>query len=116
MAKRRGNREGSIFRRKNGSWRAQVTLDGCRLNFSSQSRQECLDWIRKTQGQIDDGLSYAHTQITLDGFLMDWLASKQFSLRQTTWIHYDQLVRLYLIPFLGLMKIRALQPSHIQRL
>ena len=47
---------------------------------------------------------------------MDWLASKQFSLRQTTWIHYDQLVRLYLIPFLGLIKIRALQPSHIQRL
>ena len=31
MARKRSNNEGSIYKRENGSWRAQVTLDGERL-------------------------------------------------------------------------------------
>jgi hypothetical protein len=45
MAKRRSNHEGSIYQRENGKWRAQVTLDGRRLNFSAKTQRECQEWL-----------------------------------------------------------------------
>ena len=48
MAKKRGNNEGSIHKRPNGTWRAQVSLSGTRLSFTANSRAECQTWIKKT--------------------------------------------------------------------
>lgn len=59
MAKRRCNHELAIYQRGDGRWRAQVTLDGRRLSFSAKTRRECLEGLKKTNGQIDDGMTYA---------------------------------------------------------
>jgi len=114
MSKKRGNNEGSIYKRKNGSWRAQVTLDGQRLNYSAKTRKECQEWIRSVLVEIDDGMKYANTQLTVKEYLESWLLSKKASLKPATWTHYNKLARNYIIPALGNKKIRDLETNQIQ--
>ena len=92
MAKKRGNNEGSIFRKKNGSWRAQVSLDGRRPSFTAKTKKECQNWIKKMIGKIDDGLTFDTTQITLEEYLLGWIVSKKPSIRYTTWTHYKSVI------------------------
>ena len=114
MAKRRGNNEGSIFRRKNGTWRAQVTLDGKRLSFSAKTRTECQEWLKRNINQIDDGMTYASTKKTIKDYMTGWLNSSKISMRRTTWVQYEQVTRDYIIPHIGHIKIRDLRPGQIQ--
>ncbi|MBU1682693.1 hypothetical protein KJ742_01985, partial [Patescibacteria group bacterium] len=37
----RGRNEGSISKRPNGKWRAQLSLNGKRISFGSKSKEEC---------------------------------------------------------------------------
>ena len=101
MAKKRGNNEGSIYRRKNGTWRAQVTISGHRMNFSGKTQKECQEWVRNTYNQIGDGMSFASVQITLSEYLDEWLTNKKPALKYRTWTHYEQLIRQYINPNLG---------------
>ncbi len=115
MTKKRGNNEGSISRRPSGAWRAQVTLNGRRLSFTADSRRECQDWLKKTIHQIDDGLTFANTKITVEEFLSEWLSSSKTSMRPRTWAHYQQVTRTYIAANLGKIKVRDLRPDHIQK-
>ncbi len=58
MAKRRMNHEGSIHQREDGTWRAQISIQGKRISYSAKSQRACLEWVRKTKNQVDRGLSY----------------------------------------------------------
>jgi len=116
MTKRRGNHEGSIYQRKDGKWRAQITLEGRRLSFTAKTRRECQDWIKNTVNQIDEGLTYSSTKITLEGYLDDWLTSKKASVQESTYIHYEQLSRTYIKPKIGRKRLKDVRPEHIQRL
>ena len=73
MAKKRGHNEGSISKRKNGSWRAQVTIQGRRVSHNAKTKREAPAWIRKTLAQVDNGLNFHNAKITLEDFLTDWL-------------------------------------------
>jgi len=101
MAQKRGNNEGSIHKRKNGNWRAQVYLDGQRLSFSSTYRRECHEWLKKTLHQIDGGLTLSGAQTTLEIFLNNWLESIQSSLRPGTFYQYQMTCRKHIVPTLG---------------
>ena len=114
MAKRRGNHEGGIYQRKDGSWRAQITLEDRRLSFSAKTRRECQHWIKNTVNQIDDGLTFSSTKITLIDYLSNWLTSKKATLRDSTYTHYEQLSRLYIVPHIGSKKLKDLKPENIQ--
>jgi hypothetical protein len=89
--KRRGKNEGSIHRRENGTWRAQLSIQGRKISHTARSRRECQDWIRKTCDQIDSGLTFAGTKLTVQEYLQDWLISVQASLSRSTWTHYEHL-------------------------
>lgn len=116
MARKRGNNEGTIFKLPNGKWRAQVSLQGRRLSKNCNTQRECQDWLKKTGRQIDDGLSFAYTRLRLDEYLAGWLASIKTSLSMTTWAQYNQLVRSYISPNVGYIKIKDLRPEQIQNL
>jgi len=116
MTRKRGNNEGSIRRRKNGSWRAQVTLDGRRLSYTAKTRKECHDWNRKILGEIDQGLTFANTHIVVEEYLDNWLAIKKTAIQDTTWSHYTHLVLTYICPSIGRIRLRNLRPNHIQSL
>ena len=114
MAKKRGNSEGSIYKRPNGTWSVQATLQGRRLSRTFKTQRECQEWLKKTRGQIDDGMTLASTKVSLEEFLNEWLTSTKTSKALRTWQHYEQLIRTYLIPNLGEIKVRDLRPDHIQ--
>jgi integrase len=114
MARKRANKEGTVFKLPSGRWCAQLTLEGKRMSKTCNSQKEGLDWIRKTRGLIDDGMNYASTKMTLGDFLKDWLAVSKPSQQKSTWVKYEQICRCYIIPYLGQVKIQELRPEHIQ--
>ena len=114
MAKRRGNNEGTIHKLPSGRWRAQITLEGRRLSKVCATQRDCQDWIRKTRGQIDDGMTYASTKLSLGGYLNRWLINTKSAKSQSTWSHYEQLCRNYIVPKIGSIKVRDLRPENIQ--
>jgi len=44
MAKRRANNEGTIYKRVNKGWRAQVTNNGRRFSYTGSPQKECQTW------------------------------------------------------------------------
>lgn len=116
MAKRRCNHEGTIFKRKNGSWRAQVSIHGRRLSFSGKTQKECQDWLKETIRQMDEGYSYSSTQVTLRQFMKNWLVSIEPSRAPSTFQLYRSTVENEIIPRIGNIKLKDLRPDHIQSL
>ncbi len=115
MAKR-GNNEGSITKRSNGTWRVQVSLGGKRLSFTANTKSECQLWLRKTLDQIDQGLTYRGTQTTLGEFLTGWIATVKTSLRPKTAHQYEEITQNYLMPGLGPIKLKDLRALAIDNL
>jgi integrase len=114
MARRRGNNEGSIYQRSNGTWRAQVRVQGPRLSTTVKTRHECQDWLKKTVSQIDGGLTFKGAKITLEEYLGNWLGDIQATIRTGTHNQYEMCCRDYIIPALGIIRLSALTPGHLQ--
>ncbi len=116
MARRRSNNEGCIYRRKDGLWCAQVSLAGKRLTKYGKTQKECRTWIKETLGKIENGLTYAGTQVTLEQFIELWLEGKELSRRPHTVLQYRQIVRQHILPQLGKMRVQDIQPAHVKQL
>jgi integrase len=116
MAKRRSNHEGTIYKLSNGSYRAQIRLNGERLSHTAKTEKECIDWRKKTIAQIDQGLTYASAQTTLAELLENWLVNIKSSLLEESWYHYDMLSHKKIIPAIGQYKLKDLTPDLIQQL
>lgn len=113
--KRRGNHEGSIYQRGNGKWRAQIYLDGDRLSFTGDSRKEAQRWLREIGNEIERGLTLEGAKITFEEFLQEWLSTKQHHVAVQTHSYYCQIVRDYITPVLGRIRLRDLNARHIQK-
>jgi integrase len=116
MAKRRGNNEGTILQTPNGKWRVQLTLQGHRLSFTAKSRQACQDWIRHTQNQIDDGMTYASAKVKLSKYLEDWLVAEKAAMRISSSSYYGSLLRMYINPNIGNIILKDLRTPHLRAL
>ncbi len=68
MARKRGNNEGTVYRLPSGRWNAQVTLEGHRLSKSFDTQREGTEWLRKARNQIETGMTYASSTVTLENF------------------------------------------------
>jgi integrase len=113
---RRGKNEGTIVRRRNGTWMAQVTLDGKRVGHGSKSRAECQEWVRRTLDQIDQGMTFEGRSVKLAAYLQDWIKVKRNVLRTRTAFQYEKLIRLYIEPGLGNVKLKDLSLNAVNHL
>jgi len=116
MSKKRCQGEGSIFRRKNGLWVAQITVQGRHVSKYSKSQSECREWLRKTKAQVEDGLTFSDAQISVGDFLSEWLVLNETSVRPKTSDQYKQIVAQHIVPSLGMIKMKDLNPRQIQAL
>lgn len=114
MTKRRSNNEGSIFLRKNGLWVGEVSLAGNRLTKYFRTQRDARDWVKKTQVQVNAGLSMAGAQSTVADYLQEWLTTTQTTIRPKTFEQYTQIVNQHILPALGKYKLIELRPDHIQ--
>jgi integrase len=112
----RVKKEGTLYKRANGTWRAQISLQGERLSFTSKSQAECRAWLRETQHRISAGFTYSSSKLSYGDFLESWLATVQARLRRGTLKQYSQVVKHYILPELGGVKLGDLRPARIQLL
>lgn len=117
MPKRRGNKEGSIYRRKDdGRWIGGVTIDGKRMSKSFKTRKDAQAWVKETTTQIEDGLTVQGAQTTLESYLKQWLETARPTIRPKTWEQYSQIINQHVIPDLGSVRLNDLRPDHVQAL
>jgi integrase len=116
MASKRGNNEGSIFKRKDGRWCAQVSLNGRRITKYGKTQKECRDWVNLTLDKIDHGLTFDGAQVSLQQYMESWLSGKVLARRPSTVRNYRRYMNLYILPALGRMRLQAITPSHIRQL
>jgi integrase len=63
---------------------------------------------------LDNGLYTEPTNITFAEFMQNWLDSARPNLGAKTWERYNELVECHLLPNLGHLRLKKLQPLHIQ--
>jgi len=119
---KRGNSEGSIYKRQDGRWAASVDLgqaDGRRRrrHFYAATRQEVARKLQAAQRALADGLPLADQRQTVGGFLEIWLRdSVARKVRPRTLQRYQEIVRLHLAPRLGRIPLAKLTPAHVERM
>jgi hypothetical protein len=118
LAPRRANGEGSIYRRRNGSWSGIASLpDGSRKHVYGRNRED----VRRKLSEILHGLEHgtyadAHGRL-LGDFLDQWLAEvAQPRVRAWTYSGYEVHIRLHIKPTLGKIPLDRLTPQHVQAL
>jgi integrase-like protein len=114
---KRGNREGSIyFHEAQKLWRASVTLDsGKRKYLSSRTRQEVAAKLGKTLRDVQQGIAPADDRQLLGSWrtqYVDGLEAQKVS--DGTLVRYRGVLRNYLIPQFGKMRLSQLQPQHVK--
>ena len=115
MAKKRGQGEGSVFKRKDGLWVAQITIEtGRQKSKYFHSQKEARDWLKLTQTQIDNGLNLSTANVDFQTFLNKWYDAHKLSVRPGTAKNYRVALDSHIIPVLGKMKLKDIRSDHIQ--
>jgi integrase len=115
---RRGNAEGSLYRRKDGRWVAQVSVgNGGRVFRYGKTRAEAATKLTIALKSVQDGLPIPGERQTVGKYLEIWLEeSARPSIRPTTYTSYACLVRMHLVPEIGRVPLAKLSPQHVQAL
>jgi integrase len=121
VAKKRGNGEGSITRRKNGDWCAQYvvwTSEGRkRKTLYGKTRAEVAGKLAKALSNREDGLVFDAGSLTVAGYLDRWLTdSVKDTVRLTTYQGYERICRLHIKPSLGRVRLKDLTVAHVRGL
>ena len=119
MTSRRGNNEGSIYRRKDGRWVGQYTIQtakGPKLQYVyAKTRKEAAEKLTRAMADRDAGLVFEDKKLTLGQYLDRWLRDSVLgSVKPVTFENYEQLVRVHIVPALGRIKLKTLSPAHLQ--
>ena len=119
MAKR-GNNEGSIYKRTDGRWTAVVDLGWHagrrrRKYLYGHTRREVQTKLTAALRARADGLPVHTERQTVGQYLDYWLnnAAKP-RVRLTTYASYESLVRVHIVPALGRTQLHRLGPQQIQ--
>jgi len=112
---RRGNGEGTVYRRSDGRWGATLTrTDGKRQTVYAQSRRDVQDRLSVLIRARQDGLLIASPTQSTGAYLERWVTDTvRPSVRPLTFQSYELNVRR-LRPFLGRVRLSALSPAHVQ--
>ena len=119
MAKRgrRGNNEGSIHKRKDGRWEAQVSLpDGRRKSLYAPTRAEAAAKMTALLRDLQRGLPVPLERLTVADYLTDWLAMKKLDLRPSTYLNYETRVRVHILPAIGHIPLTKLSAVDLNRM
>lgn len=120
MTLRRGTGEGSVYQRADGRWVASVEAgmdrDGRRRRPRAvrRTKREALAALDDLRRQADQGVTPERTQ-SVGEFLEWWLAAVvPDTVRPSTVDAYADVVRLYIAPHVGRVKLAKLSPQHVK--
>src|ERR671932_2084652 len=118
---RRGNGEGSIYRRKDGRWVGQYTVytaKGPKYRYIyGKTRQAVAEKLTKAMADRDGGLVFDAGNMTVGEYLDRWLSdSVRGTVRASTYERHEGIIRTHLGPSLGRIKLKSLTPTHVRGL
>lgn len=118
---RRGNGEGSIYQRKDGTWAAAITVgvksDGKpdRKFLYGKTRKEVADKLRDAQNKIDVGVMPGGNNILFGVWIKQWLELViKPGIKNRTYKNYSMAIYRHIIPGLGGYKLKDLTDEIIQ--
>lgn len=124
-SRRRGRGEGTIGKTTDGRWWGRITI-GVYTTPAGKRAQRRRVVYGPTRGAVaralhkllkdrDAGLPIQSERQTLKQYLTHWLHHVILpKVRDKTWIHYEGVVRLHLVPSLGDVPLSHLTPQRIQ--
>lgn len=122
MAKKRGQNEGSIRKRKDGTWEARVTVGILangkqhRKSLYGKTRQEVSAKMTDLLNNLQKGLITNPTEMTLEEWLDYYMLEyKKRYVKPTTYINYTVKVKNHIKPAIGHYKLKALRQDIIQK-
>jgi integrase len=120
---RRAKGEGSIFKRKNGKWAAKVPIGNTNSGsikyryIYGNTQKEVKEKVEAIKGDIRNNTYVEPNKVTVKQLLDTWLnVTIKNNVKDTTWLIFESLIRIHIIPSIGGIRIMDLQTSHIQKL
>src|SRR5919199_268167 len=122
MAKK-ANGEGSIYEHKrNGKkvgYRGAYTVytaEGPKRRYvTGKTREEVRQKLTKAMADRDGGLIFDAGSLTVGEYLDRWLKdSVKGTVRQSTYEVYGHMIRPHIVPGLGRVKLKSLNPAHVR--
>jgi integrase len=115
--RRRGNGEGAIGQRTDGTWQAIISLDGGKRRWLyGRTRKEVQRKLAELTRGRDQGLPVPSDRLILETYLAQWLDDIKPRVRPSTHRSYSEIARLHIIPTLGKVPIARLSPVQVQSL
>lgn len=117
----RGQGEGSISRRPDGTWWARLTVGKDengkqkRKAFYGKTRREVQEKLNATLTEINQGIYIEPSNISLEDWILTWMNDyKKNALKPTSYSAYTGWVNKYIIPHLGRYPLKDIRPDMVQ--
>jgi integrase len=116
MAKRRGKGEGSMYKRQDGRWAAEITIEGRRRKtLYGRTREEVHEKLLEAQQEKRQGLLRTGPKQTVKDYLNHWLEDvHRAKLKLSTYALYRHHLDKHIIPALGHLQLQKLTTDHVQ--
>lgn len=118
---KRGNNEGSIYKRKDGRWEARIVTgykpDGkpCYKSTYHKTKKESQNTLQDTLRRVSGGMAPLDNSTTLEEWATLWLKNKESCIAEPTHANYTHSMR-HVLPVLGKFKLKDIKTVHIQTL
>jgi integrase len=121
LSKKRGNGEGSVYRRKDGRWVGQYTVyttKGPKYRYIyGKTRAAVAEKLTKAMADRDGGFVFDAGNVSLGEYLDRWLTdSLKGTVRASTCERHEVNVRVHINPSLGRLSLKGLTPAHVRGL
>ena len=118
MAKRRSRGEGSIYKRSDGLWTAQISLQSGKKKYKyAKTQEEVKKWLLEQRKALADGVLADDNNLTLGGLVDRWFTEVAVhNLKPATIISHESIIRNHVKPKLGDIRLSELKPAHLQSL
>lgn len=122
MAKR-GQGEGTISKRPDGTWCGRITVGKTsegkqkRKAFYGKTRKEVQEKLTAALNDINNDLYIEPSRMTVEQWAETWM--KEYKLNTTkasTYFSYGKALKLHILPVIGNYKLKDIRPEMIQKL
>jgi len=114
---KRVNGEGSVYRRKSdGRWVGSLSLpDGTRKVFYGKKQSEVIAKLDEAANDLRRGMLAVGSNTIVQEYLENWLEKVHKPIiRLSTYLNCSKLLKNYLVPGLGKVKLQKLTPQQVQ--
>ncbi|MDR1629490.1 MAG: site-specific integrase [Oscillospiraceae bacterium] len=120
--KRRDNGDGTLFKRKDGRWSAQVYVtlangERKRICITKKDREAVRIKLREVLKQENNRVPYSEKDWTIAEYLDYWMRDIQpHRVRETTMAIYDVMIKNHIKPACGNCKLRSLSTYNVRHM